>query len=1034
MTAFDSHDRRRLAWCLVVNGLPYRYFSGVAPGSSLTAGSLYDHDGGAAVQVPTDVLAVLDVGPIDAQLDDVAGIAAQEPVEVAIVARGARTAAGVRVDPYLTFMRTAGPSAAARSVKLLTSLEHKPVADLPEDVEVDKDVSAWTVPGPIFIGQEVLWADDTDGDGTPGNRYRFTDCTRGADLHATQDHPVADREREQPWVTSDVVNWRGRKAAIYVGAIVGTGVEAWEQYWSGFIDSAPELRDDRITVRIAPLTAVTRYKLGVGSAARSTVAAPGAHRIRTGVDGVGDRINALIKWDITNVRLEASATNAGAGTVTMTAASAAVFDSIGLPTDVTVETDGGIVVGAAADTIASYASPTLTMAGTSGGAFLAALAAMIAAGRPAIFNLRGDFVERYPLDLVDPADPGIVGSDLVVAWPDRLVDTIDTATAFQTVIDSWADPDSLGGASRYGRIYLRQNVGWTLRADIRPATLAGIEPLGTGRLSIHRGGQRICWAGWAVGQGVGNSVDGVGEVRGSTMAGGDRPARRTVTLDGTIVQRAGNGGEHMQWGIPGPAVWYYQSGEPFIGPFLDDIYTGGGEPQQIRISGEGTDALVWIVGTYTEAHPDGETGSVVWYEVDPRRVDRTPSIMQMDGEPALSAQVVASAIDVSPGEYILRLLASGIGNADNGTHDVMPIGCNVPSDYLLASSFLGMPAPLALRGQDYEAVRGKSIEEQCRGLLMASGAQAVARYNTDVSRWQITLSHMGPADSRDSILTLAQSDMELRPGRAPISTATDGRVVKSYRLRWNYNRDGQPVETPVSASTERNDAGADHGEPLELDLPGVVVDGGDGSLAQAAAELVADMRARVGTPRIRWRFAIRADFPGSSAVGIGDTITLTSEDAIAIRPTDTVSALPCRVVGLRRDLMENRLELEVRPYPALSAGWAPALLVTAVTDADTVVVSAATYSDNDVGFFAVGDAVSAVNAGDWSGRVQTTILTIAGTSITTAAAHGLAIGDTIRLDDYDDATASRTALGGFAYLADGDGLLGTANAPGQVIA
>jgi hypothetical protein len=221
---------------------------------------------------------------------------------------------------------------------------------------------------------------------------------------------------------------------------------------------------------------------------------------------------------------------------------------------------------------------------------------------------------------------------------------------------------------------------------------------------------------------------------------------------------------------------------------------------------------------------------------------------------------------------------------------------------------------------------------------------------------------------------------------------------------------------------------------VKLDLPGVQVSPDAGSLAQAASEVVADMRARVGLPRVRWRFTIRADMPGAVAVSLGSTVTVSSDDAIMIRPGDTAAGIPCRVVGLVRDVEANRLALEVRPYPAFAAGWAPALLVTVVNSPTSVDVNASAYSDDDVSYFAAGDAVACVPSGDWASRVQTTIDTIAGVTIDTLAAHGLAVGDTIRLDNYDAATGARSAVGGHAFLADAGGELGAGGDPGKVIA
>jgi hypothetical protein len=251
----------------------------------------------------------------------------------------------------------------------------------------------------------------------------------------------------------------------------------------------------------------------------------------------------------------------------------------------------------------------------------------------------------------------------------------------------------------------------------------------------------------------------------------------------------------------------------------------------------------------------------------------------------------------------------------------------------------------------------------------------------------------------------------------------------------NYPADGSdPVPIELAGASESADAAGDSGSPLTLELRGVRI-AGEGDRLQAAAELVSDIRARVGAPRVRWAFAIRADMSGALAIGIGSTLTLTSTDARAINPTQAVNAVPCRVVGLTRDLDSNRLALEVRPYGGIGAGYAPSLRVESVVDSDTVVVEADAFSDDDLSRFEVHDAVACIPLGDWAGRANRTIdvINTGSREVTFSAAHGLAVGDIIRFDDYDATTAARAAAGGYAFLADDADTLGTAAVVGQVI-
>ena len=1012
MSNFDTLDRREVAYCLIINGLPHRYYGKVAPGLDLQVSDVIDWDGNVVLQ-PSDVEALVDVGPIRASVDDLKGMATQEPVTVRVRAFDARVSGGGRVDPADVLLRVAGHHAADRSVRLLTTLDHTTSRDGPVSVYVASDVSGWTLPGLIHIGQEVLWADGAAGIGTTINPFRFTGCTRAADGHSTQAHEVDDQANEQPWVTSDVTTWRGRYARIYVTAIVGGEAYAWRQYWAGFIDSAPELEDDdTITIRIASLAQVARYRLGVGSASRTARAVPGAHLFTV---GHADTMRAVVDYSV-NTAFTAEAANAAAGTITLDASSAARLDSV-----IRLAETGRFTFDVESEGLIGWASPVLSFTPIVS-ALVTAVAAEIGVWGSASLGLSGAVRDSLPLRLFEFA---LGTSEYPVQWPKAIQDVINTAAAWQPgLYDSWADPDGAGGQDNFWRLELVEDDRWVLTASREGGP--GIA-FANAELSIVCGGDAICWAGFIAGEGV-------ADVRGDTLTTPTRVRNNRRAL-GTIHSNRDNDDGPDRLPIDGPASWFYQSGEEWIGPFDRSLYTApAGTPQQLRVTGAGTDATVYIVGETTGTHP--ATGATVhWYQVDPTRRERTPSVVMMPTNTPFTAQVVAGVADSDPPNYILQLLASGVGNGDNGDYDLLPIGANLPDTLISLRSFLAMAVPGPLMGQDYTAIRGKTIEEQVEGLLLACGCQIVARYSEAADRWQVALTHMGPADSALDSLAITHADLEARDGRRRVVTRFDGRVTRSFRVLMNYPADGSdPVPIELAGTSEAADTGGDSGSPLTLELRGVRI-AGEGDTEQAAIEVVSDIRARVGAPRLRWEFSVRADLPGAPALGIGSTVTLTSTDARAINPTQAVSAVPCRVVGLVRDLDANRLALEVRPYGGIGAGYAPSLRVESVVDSDTVVVEADAFSDDDLSRFAASDAVACIPLGDWSSRNHRIISAInTGTrEVSFTVGHGLAAGDIIRIDDYDTATGSRAALGGFAFLADDTDALGAGNVTAQVI-
>lgn len=1001
MTAFSTIDRRRVAYCIAIEGLPYRFCDSAAPGTNVTAGRVY-YSGGTTARAPVDLLdAVLDVGAVEARIDDVAPVAGQPSVTVVIRSTDALTLAGARVNPRDYLMRVAGPSSSTRRVNLLTALTHAPALTGATTVEVTKDVSAWTLPGVIHLGHEVIWANAAAGNGTPGNYYRFTGCVRGADNWVSQEHPVDTATNERPEVTSDVTTWRGRHASIHVAALDGAGVPIdWECYWEGVIESVPTCDGPTCTLRIAPMSAVAAYKLGVGPLARTAKSVGGAHQFRV---GKCDRLDLSMRISLAGFPGWAVAADGATGVVTLWADAADSLDTIGRTP--TVEWEGHSWATAEHDTATAWANPVLSF-----GAF-SPLAQLVedelAAGHPTFISTRVGkvFPTRCPLVLVDPAG----AADQVVAWPRRLMDVINTPQTWQTVIACWADPNDTGRQNRMTHISLAP-VGdsWALIATVQAAGPNGA----SAEVSTLRGSNH-CVGGWLIGE----TAD---DVRGEKTA--NRPGGRSIPwdMDITSLETVSPSQRYMH---QGPAAWWYQSGEPYIGPFSADIYTGGGSKQQIEVIGSGDPVRMWINGSTSASHP--ETGATVyWFAVV--NPDNQRTIVQMPSDQPLSVQVVAAAYDSDPGVYMLKLLVSGTGDGDNSaSYDVMPIGCNLPTRAVDFASFTRLAAPGPLMGQDYEAVRGKSIAEQCAGLLLASGAQIASVYDSSLDSWQLALVSMGALDVRASVLTLTDSDLEARNGRDPVTTEIDGRTVRAYVVKLNYSGD-TAEEVNVSCSVETNAAGSDSGQPLVIDLPGVHVTS-VGGRAQAAAEIIADARTRVGVPRIRWRCAIRADMPGAIAIGVGSVVTLTSAYARGIDPTTSASGTVCRVVGFRRDLESNRLELELRPFPAYVGGWAQSAVVTAVPSVNAVTVDADTYSSADAASFEAGDVVNIFAPGDWANRVKKTVTGVSGNTLTIVG-HGASVGDIISARIYGQAQASQRT---WAYIADSDGLLGTD--AGQVI-
>ena len=136
-----------------------------------------------------------------------------------------------------------------------------------------------------------------------------------------------------------------------------------------------------------------------------------------------------------------------------------------------------------------------------------------------------------------------------------------------------------------------------------------------------------------------------------------------LTLPDDITETVANSDTPHTFTLDIP-VWFYQPGEKWIGPFDVDVYTGGRQRCRVSVAGSQNGETIYIVGSETV---DG----LVYYEVD--QPELAPAVLQMQGDEAVTLQVIAGGVHVDPMRYVVELLASGIGNGDNGAYDVMPI-------------------------------------------------------------------------------------------------------------------------------------------------------------------------------------------------------------------------------------------------------------------------------------------------------------------------------------------------------------------------
>jgi len=768
----DFKDRR-IAWCVVISGLPYRYYSEIAPGADLNGGNI-----SGTTTLATDVQAVLSVGPIVASVEDLDGIARQDPVEVQLLARDAPVAGSATPnDPILTLRRLT-PSGSTRATRLLTTVPHSLAS---ADVEVETDVSAWTTPGFLHTGQETMYYTGTAGDGSVGDRYRFTGIGRAVAGTNPQRHIVSETQGERPYVLSDVVFWRGRRARIYWAPILADGTAGdWLEYWRGLIDSVPDVIQSGMVIRlrVAPLTASLKNRLGASTLQTKTVR--GWHYLswpKACYVNLQARWEQNALWWLPSDGLETVAPN-GLHNIDNSA------QGLTKLYDPTTYGPGHSLHGAvrsttgAVEQVLSLLSDTIKLP----------LDSVLYTEFPAIGYGNPQTTQGYRVALME----GSAGAKELVRWPDRLMEVVNDGTAWQTdysSISSWGDPGTITtpaalGEPRWAKVRIAQgDGGWIIEACRNlevsdPEVPAFVAPA---HFRYELDGIEDCWAGFSI-----RPVEDLEHLRRLPLIAQMVSQPDLETWD---INQHVNNDDQYPWTslqILGAPEWWYQPGEDYIGPFEDNIYDGGGTPQVIRVTGGEWASEVEVISSSLKTSGGVDIGWV--YGINPDgdgRYTRGTALMEMRADAPHVAIPLSMSSGVSVPVYILRLLLSGAGNGTNhATYDCLPYGSNLGSSDVDVDSFTAFEVPSVLSGTGlaansrFEAVPEKTFAENTKALLLACGAQIVQRYDTTYG-WRLALIPLGGALQSEPVATITDDDCT---ADGLPESMIEGRVVRSYKV------------------------------------------------------------------------------------------------------------------------------------------------------------------------------------------------------------------------------------------------------------
>lgn len=232
MSTHNSQNRR-WNFLLEVDGLPYRFSSSVLPPIKEISG------------VPgrfyTDRIGIVNIGGLNGTLDPLGGIAEYGQIDIMLASDGRYTD---YTDP-ITIFSTLGFRSASGFALVTEYISSKDTA--PMTIKVDRDMSEFSYPRLVHIGQEAFWATGFDDE-----TFEFEISQRAILNTNPRTHTVRVLEADFPeLVTDEVVYWRSRGAILKRAVLHPNGSTGpYEEIMRGFIDVSPTLNSDGLSLTV----------------------------------------------------------------------------------------------------------------------------------------------------------------------------------------------------------------------------------------------------------------------------------------------------------------------------------------------------------------------------------------------------------------------------------------------------------------------------------------------------------------------------------------------------------------------------------------------------------------------------------------------------------------------------------------------------------------------------------------------------------------------------------------------------------------
>lgn len=952
---------------LTIAGCPVRYYSGVAPAPLLIPGAGRD--------LYTDVPMLKSVGAWTEGVRLTGGVGEYSSVEVSLHTRSTLAS---DTDPAYVLGRMGWQGADAWA-QLAVSLDGT-------GTTVELDRSMGLVAGDlIHIGRETIRVGAVGGGG-----LTLTGCTRAVGRTVQVPHLVSSNGG--PFVTRPLTYYRGRDAWLSVADYSAPG--AYREVMAGRITGSPTVDGVEVRLALTPWPALLAGKLGAPAPEVGLV--QNWHAFQAGRGCIVEFAEVIPGVTVGYSTAYAASTLTLAGPGVAGWEHQAHFDP-GLPA---THPRRGLLrrdASGSTDQPAAYpAANQIQVAGTVGWA---------AGG--------GDTVSQAgcaELFRVDATAGSAV--DVILPWPQCLLaswaarcQTGDHTTDPGGWVDVALYPDA--GRCGFKRTAFNAPGGAGGPYDVRVVTAFS---------------SRVDWgevagvpcADWATGQPENSTV------RERLWCAVDLRPRGSTERQHNYSVPFDDAGQQVD--IGGVATAWYQRGEPYllIEPAPDGtppvvmpatgfayVVLSGSETTPESPAGQGGSTGSWLLEVSAiDAVELGGVGGQAAYRLtitDRSRWAATPggmatgplAVVDWPGQQRASVQQVVAAAGRRWTRLVSDLLTSP------GPLSTLPAGVGLPlAGVDIGDTDGGLPTVRSVIDAE------TAVDDLANGWLRATGQALVLKRST--AGVVLSLRPVG-LEAPSALADATLSDAGMAAGVAPVSDTADD-VVTAVQLLVDWDLSGESTRT-ITLVDQGAQGVAGESSALEVQLRGVSL-ADPTEAVPLALSIGGRISAAAGYPRRLWR--VRVPMAWAATVSLGDTIAVTSSLLRGYGPALGVTSATGRVIEMQFAPMDAMCDLTIAHHGHLGAGWAPALEVTGILSPTQVQVAVAAYSDDDLSWWTVGDAVRCVPIGATDAAVVTTVQLIGVGTVTTTAAHGLNIGDRL-----EPGVVPGAAMAGLAFLDDG---------------